>query len=54
MFLQELLHTNNPLYDGVSGKQLNPELVAAARADEIRGAEAHQVWSKAPAEECFR
>ena len=41
------------MYDDVSGKPLDPRFVAIARADEIAGAIAHNVWTKVPIQECY-
>ena len=43
----------NEMFDDISGKPLNPRLVAQARADEIRGVVAHNVWTKVPVQECY-
>ena len=40
--------------DDVTGRPLNPKLVAKARADEVRDANAHNVWTKVPIEECVQ
>ena len=40
--------------DDITGRPLNPELVAEARADEVRGANAHNVWTKVPISECYQ
>ena len=40
-------------YDNVSGQQLDSRLVHAARMNEVKGAESHNVWTKVPISECF-
>ena len=52
-FFQEIQQYDCEFYDDLSGKPLDPELVRAARAEEIEGACAHKVWIKVPTSECL-
>ena len=52
-FMQEIQHYTSTFYDNVSGKPLDPKLVTAARAEEIRGINSHKVWTKVPIQEAY-
>ena len=54
LFLQEVQHYTHEVYDDLSGKVLDSSLVSQARADEVKGAEAHNVWTKVSIDECFK
>ena len=40
--------------DDITGRPLDPQLVVKARANEIAGANAHNVWTKVPISTCFQ
>ena len=51
--MTEIQHDTSIFYDNVSGKPLDPKLVRIARAEEIDGANKHNVWTKVSVNECW-
>ena len=52
--MDSMYGANAKFVDDVSGQPLDPKLVANARAEEIKGARKHNVYTKVPISDCWK